>query len=225
MIKPILTLGLALTLGISTASAKDNLPAEKQQENQNTELRHPEWGDNIIRLNPITALDVGVGPGISYERIFSADKRVSFILPVSLLLQPDDNYYNNYDNTQYFTYLYFTPGLKFYPFGQRRVTYAIGPNLIFGYGGGTGYENHYDPNTGGYYYENIKKNSFLFGVLVNNYANFQISNNFNLGITAGLGVRYLNHEKITNLNHHSVQTVNNPMTVTGQFSFSLGYRF
>lgn len=224
MIKSILTLGLAFTLGIVTSFAKKNDVGLQQNENQNTELRHPDWGDNIIRINPITALDIGVGPGISYERIFSADKKMSFILPISLLLQSDyDGYYNN---ANYFTYFYFTPGLKFYPFGQRRVTYAIGPNLMLGYGGGEGYRYYYDPNGGGGSYQRkIQQTVFRFGFLVNNYVNFQITNNFNLGITAGLGVRYLDHEKIENLDIHSVQIMNNPIELTGQFSFSLGYRF
>lgn len=221
MTKSFLTLGLALALGIPASFARNSQNGRQQTENTSG-LRHPEFGDNILRLNPITALDIGVGPGISYERIISADKKVSIILPFSLLLH-NENDYATYDESEYTTYFYFTPGLKFYPFGQRTVTYAVGPNLMFSYGGGDTYSSIYDPGQGSTMYYPVHKQIFRLGILVNNYVNFQITPSFNLGVTAGLGVRYINHEKLTYSG--KAEQYNRPIDITGQFAFSLGYRF
>ncbi len=50
-------------------------------------------GDNVLRLAPITVMDLGVGFGISYERLFGSDKKFGLILPVYLILENknDDN--------------------------------------------------------------------------------------------------------------------------------------
>lgn len=222
MTKQFMTLGLALlsySMAVQAKSAKD------QKDEQ-----HPEktYGDNIIRFSPVKAMDIGVGPGISYERIISADKKIGLVLPFSVLLvnENDDPYYNNYNNyddVHYSSYFYFTPGVKFYPFGQRTVTYAIGPNLMLGYGGGESNQWSYDPLTQNSYMTPVKKRIFRLGILVNNYVNFQVTPVFNIGVSAGLGVRYIDHETQT---VNGMETVfNHPINVTGQGTLSIGYRF
>lgn len=221
MTKFILVLGLALTLGAPASFARNNNTVGQPEKN-NSGLQHPEFGDNILRLNPIMVLDIGVGPGISYERMISADKKVSIILPFSLLLQ-DEGYYTNNNGTKYTTYFYFTPGLKLYPFGQRTVTYAVGPNLMLGYGGGDVQSSVYDPALGSTKYYQIRKQVFRLGILVNNYVNSQIMPSLSLGLTAGLGARYIDYEKQTFSG--KTKQLNRPIDITGQFAFSLGYRF
>ncbi|HET8572890.1 MAG TPA: hypothetical protein VFL76_03365 [Edaphocola sp.] len=220
MTKQLFTLGLALLSGGMAVQAKS---AKDQKDEQ-----HPKkvYGDNIIRFSPVKAMDIGVGPGISYERIISADKKIGLVLPFSVLLADyyDDYYYNyNYNNASYSSYFYFTPGLKFYPFGQRTVTYAIGPNLMFGYGGSDRNRPQYNPLTQTYYTEHFKNRVFRLGILVNNYVNFQITPAFNIGVSAGLGVRYIDHEAQTIDGNKTVY--NHPINATGQGTLSIGYRF
>lgn len=216
MTKQIITLGLALlsaSFGTQAKSSKD-----QKEENRS----RPVYGDNIIRFNPIKALDIAAGPGISYEHLFGEDKSIGLVLPFSMLLANEDDYYG-YDDTHYATYFYFTPGLKFYPFGQRRCTYAIGPNLMLGYGGGERMESQYDPITQRYYYDEFKSRVFRLGILVNNYFNFQVTPAFSIGASAGLGARYIDHETRSGGGHDV--TYNGPITVTGEITLSIGYRF
>lgn len=216
MTKQIITLGLALlsvSIGAQAKSSKDQNEGHRSR---------PVYGENIIRFNPMTAMDIGTGPGISYEHIFGEDQNIGLVLPFSLLLNNEDGY-TGYNNNHYDTYFYFTPGLKFYPFGQRRCTYAIGPNLMLGYGGGERIESIYDQATNSYYYDEFKSRVFRLGILVNNYFNFQVTPAFSIGASAGLGARYIDHETQTRSGHEV--TYNHPITVTGQFSLSIGYRF
>src|SRR5690554_5457934 len=119
---------------------------------------------NILRLSPITAMDVGVGLGLSYERLLGDDQMVGIIIPFSLILQ--NKYWDSRANSaNYNSYFYFTPGIKIYPFGQRRVTYAVGPSMLIAYGGGQ--EGLYG-NYGNAIYD---KEVFRLGVLINNYVN------------------------------------------------------
>lgn len=183
--------------------------------------------NNIVRFNLLTAMDIGLGPGISYERIFPNNEKIGFILPMNLLLDEKGSEFNG--GSQYYRYFYLSPGIKFYPFGQKRVTYAFGPNLMFGLGGGNGIVNDYSypyPTYPGSYDIPIKKTVFRFGVLFNNYVNFQITKEINIGMTAGLGIRYYDKEVfVKSSNSDILYNISNPYSLTGQFTVSMGYRF
>lgn len=206
---------------------KADLAREEREERRRMRSERPErgrmdYGANILRISPITAMDVGVGFGLSYERILDRQQMIGLVLPFHLLLENDgDTFFNGNngsDNTR--AYFYFTPGLKIYPFGQRRVTYAVGPSLMLGYGGGK--EWRYD----GMNYGSVDMTKFRLGMLVNNYVNFQIGPSFNLGLELGLGVRYLDRETTEyNFPPYNTYTVNNGLEATGQFSMTLGFRF
>src|SRR5688572_12981409 len=49
------------------------------------------YGSNIVRLAPITAMDIGVGFRLSYEKIFGKDQLIGLVLPVTLLLENRNN--------------------------------------------------------------------------------------------------------------------------------------
>lgn len=204
--------------------------AEKRRMKREGDIGRPKvnYGSNILRLAPITAMDIGVGFGLSYERIFGQEQMIGIIIPASLILQNKDGYnpmngtYNN--DVRYNAYFYFTPGLKIYPFGQRRVTYAVGPSLMFMYGGGKEWTSEYDMLTGATIYRESEISRTRFGMLVNNYVNFQITPSFNLGLELGLGMRYYDKETHTNT-FYNYGDYNNGFDVTGQFSMTLGYRF
>lgn len=195
---------------------------EREERRSMREDRHRapmEYGANILRISPLTVMDIGVGFGLSYERILDKQGMVGLILPVHLLLENNNDGFFNGNSYEEFTntYVYFTPGLKIYPFGQRRVTYAVGPNLMLGYGGGKQWD--YSRNIP----EQIDVTKFRLGMMVNNYVNFQLGPSFNLGLELGLGVRYLDRETrdlpLGSISH------NNGIEATGQFSMTLGYRF
>lgn len=203
------------------------LPARAQNNGNTAPSDAPEYKANILRLAPITAMDVGVGFAVSYERLFGADQRFGVILPVSLLLENKNspNINTTYSTSRYNTYVYFTPGVKLYPFGQRKVTYAIGTNLMIGYGGGSEWQPRTDPY-GVIYLDAIRTTRWRLGVLLNNYVNFQFSKKFNLGIDGGLGIRYLDKVSYSGSQYYAGNgAVNNGFDITGQFSLTLGYRF
>ena len=186
------------------------------------------YGSNIVRIAPITAMDIGVGFGLSYEKIFGENQMIGLVLPVTLLLENRNNndlYSGAYNQNRYNTYVYFTPGVKFYPFGQRKVTYAIGPSLMLGYGGSYQWQTHTDAY-GYVYLEDVKTTRFRMGLLLNNYVNFQISKLFNIGLEGGLGMRYYDKTSFSGSEFYAGNgAFHNGFDITGQFSLTLGLRF
>ncbi|RYE11594.1 MAG: hypothetical protein EOP51_32800, partial [Sphingobacteriales bacterium] len=140
------------------------------------------YGANILRLSPITAMDIGVGFGLGYEKIFGRNQTIGIVIPVSLLLVNTGNndfYSGAYNERRFDTYVYFTPGVKFYPFGQRKVTYGVGPNLMLAYGGNKQWQSVLDSN-GQSSLSNVTTTRVRLGVLINNYVNFQVSSLLNV---------------------------------------------
>jgi len=235
MLRKIAVVASLATISANTLFAQErDFRREKaelaRQEREAKKRRHEtaakiDYGTNIISASPFSALDIGVGFGLSYEKIVGPDQNVGIILPVHLLFDfESDNYgyygYNYYGNNYGNAYFYFTPGVKVYPFGQRRVTYAVGPNLMIGAGGGK--EWRYSNSTSATEEFDISK--FRFGMLVNNYLNVNFTKGFNMSIQAGLGVRYIDRETASSFSTPE-QTISKGMNVTGQFTLSLGYRF
>ena len=189
----------------------------KIKDKKTTVNRDEEFGKNIINFSPFKALDSGPGIGLSYEILLDKRQYFSIVLPLSLIF-PDS--YNFYDNTgKRSSMFYFSPGFKVYPFGQRKVTYAVGPNIFTAIGNRRFFNQTYDPVTGNYTQDNFSSKNFRLGVLVNNYINFQITPSFQIGLNAGIGARYIDREK------QPSQIFNNGINVTGEFNFNLGFRF
>lgn len=205
-----------LTILPVQAREKEQQTADRRQEKEEKRALYQQ-NSNFLRVSPLTALDIGVGFGASYERILGQEKVIGLILPTYLILEN-----NGYSSGRINSYIYFNPGIKVYPFGQRKVTYAIGPNLMLGYGGGR--HDVLDMNTGTYL-NNGKITRLRIGMLVNNYVNFNITPSFNLGVEAGLGVRYLDRQTIHNETLNTSTTYYNGLEVTGIFSMTLGFRF
>lgn len=217
-------IGVALLIIVCTASTMQAKQDETIDRKETTAPAGKE-GANIIRIAPLTAMDIGYGFGLSYERLFGKDKKIGLILPFSFLLEKrsggsDGTRRNN-------NYFYFTPGVKIYPFGQRRITYAVGPSLMFGYG-----EN---PDHYGYFFQNgtmgeedIELRKFRMGFMVNNYISFQITKALNIGFEGGIGMRYLDREYFQSSSSfwgsEKVQ-FRNGFNITGQFSMTLGLKF
>jgi hypothetical protein len=197
------------TVIINDRSARKTSSTPQQPENI-------QYGTNIIIISPFKALDSGPGLGVSYERLVGP--YVGIIIPVSFMFS-ERYLYNSATGSQskYFTNIYVSPGVKFYPFGQRKVTYAVGPNAMLGFAKDirTRYIND---GSGGQTVTDIPTKNFRLGLLVNNYLNFQITSKINLGINGGLGVRYFDRSR-PNIGY------NDGMQLTGEFAFNFGFRF
>lgn len=181
-----------------------------------TQNKSVTYGNKIIRFAPLKVYDMGVGLGLSYERHLDPEQKISLILPIDLAFI--NTYYSNlnapYLNHKVNSYVYFSPGIKFYPSGQRKVNYAIGANLIIGSGKGLYHSGYYDQFQNWIYREQELKH-YRMGMMVNNYLNFNITNKFNIGIELGLGAIYIN--KFEN-------KPNEGITGTGNVAFTMGFR-
>lgn len=194
-----------------------NLPGKRRaQPASNSYL----FGRHLINFSPFKALDSGPGLGLSYEILADEKGYFGVILPISIIFPDRFNYTfdGNGNQTESF---YFSPGLKIYPFGQRKVTYAVGPSVFTGFGKQSRNNGYYDPNTGTYTGNNTETKIFRFGIIVNNYVNFQITERFQIGLNAGLGSRYIDRETYNDTR----QISNGGINITGEFNFNLGLRF
>jgi hypothetical protein len=179
-----------------------------------------QYGQNMINVSPFKALDSGPGFGISYERILDRRGYFGLLLPFTMTIP--DTYYLSFDssNGDRSEMYYFSPTLKIYPFGQRRVTYALGPTIFAGVGQRWNTYTDYNQATGVYITREEKRDRFRMGMIVNNYVNFQIMSRFQIGLNAGLGPRYIDRETF-----RSQTTRTKGFEITGEFNFNLGFRF
>ena len=176
---------------------------------------------NTIRVYPLTNFDHYIGGGISYERLLDQEGRIGFILPISFgvgtstspfVAQP---YFLNGEPNEA-SALFINPGLKFYPKGQKRVSYALGVSL-FALSGSTYASARTNPPSSFY-----EKTALLkTGLLVNNYLQFNISNHVNCGMEIGLGPSYLNRITYDNPS----LTIDQGIKFFGQAAFHIGYKF
>jgi hypothetical protein len=181
---------------------------------------------NFARLYPFAVMDVGVGVGASFERLFGQKKNLGLILPGFLILQGNSNPTTvNQDNKSYDAYFYFAPGFKFYPNGHKKLTYAVGPSLMFGFCNSKfetpGTNSNGEPITA-----TVKYARKRFGVLANNYVTLEFSKYFDIGLEGGLGVCYFDRESYKGPEFYPGDpSKNKGVDITGQFSLSIGYKF
>ncbi|WP_129020147.1 hypothetical protein [Edaphocola flava] len=170
----------------------------------------PLYGPNVVRFTPVTVFDNSVGIGFAYERILDKEGKISVNIPIYLGINTNSGYYSGpgYNNNTNYSML-LNPGVKFYPAGQRRVTYALGASLFTMMG-----EDDY------YYGGPADKADYLkAGIMINNYVHFNITPKFNLGLELGVGPSYINQYKTVNY------TNNEGIGFSAQFGFHMGFRF
>lgn len=194
--------------------------AERGRERGTPMVQDEELGKNKIDISPFKALDSGPGFGISYERILDKNGYFGLLLPLTVTVA--DSYYfpigsESSDNDEMY---YFSPTLKVYPFGQKRVTYAVGPTLYAGMGKHWYNFTDYNPTTQVYTSRDEERERFRMGMIVNNFVNFQITKHFQIGLNAGVGPRYIDRDKYDSRVYRT-----RGMEITGEFNFNLGFRF
>lgn len=174
------------------------------------------YGNNIVRLYPINVFEFGgVGLGLGYERILTDDGKLGVKLPFHLGLRSQwDNFSGpNGSNTTNYA-LMFNPGIKFYPSGQRKVTYGLGFSIF----GITASNDRYEGNWNGTS-RFVSGSSAHLGMMVDNSLQFNLSPKFNIGMEVGLGPSYLNRYT------EGALSWSDPLRFMGSFNFHMGYRF
>ncbi|MDP2722235.1 MAG: hypothetical protein Q8O72_05730 [Bacteroidales bacterium] len=144
---------------------------------------------------------------ISYEHIFNSGK-IGLQIPVSLGFSNanDNNNNNGFDDID--NKFYSGINLNFYPTGQGKVRYFLGPAIQVGTG-------NYNVNT--YYgsYSSTNEETFFFRFFVNNGLVISPVKDMSLTAVGSIGIRYLGNP---DENHDEIKTV-------GAFAFNLSYRF
>ncbi len=142
---------------------------------------------------------------LSYERIISKGK-IGIEIPVSFGYDEDLSGFDDLRNT-----FYTGVTLNFYPTGQGKVRYFLGPSIQVG----QGYFNdgYYDYQSN-YVTENI--DTYVFRILINNGVMFTPINALSIKLSAAIGIRYT--EKLKYEDDEQINTV-------GAANVSLSYRF
>lgn len=180
---------------------------------------------DFVRLHPIAVMDVGVGVGAGYERLFGQKKNFGLILPGFLILESNSNpgLDTSSNRKAYDAYFYFAPGFKFYPKGHNKLTYAFGPSFMFGFCNSKFEISGPYPNGDKITVKYARKR---FGVLINNYVTYEISKLFDLGLEGGIGMTYFNKESYSGPESYAGNsTTLKSVDISGQFSLSIGCKF
>ncbi len=138
---------------------------------------------------------------ISYERIVSKGKlgiQIPFAVGYGSDLSGFDDVHNDF---------YTGLSLNFYPTGQGKWRYFMGPGIQVGTGS---YDDWYNS-----YYDYVKVETFVLRFLVNNGVMFSPIPELSLSAVGSIGIRYIDK---TNDSYDNIKTV-------GAFNFNLSYRF
>ncbi len=173
---------------------------------------------SVYAINLMHVTENNVGFAVSYEHFFDKSGIISLYLPLSFSLPQRDNYYidNNYYGGYYNYYsltdVYeysggmatFYPGIKIYPGGgHKKVSYALGSSLVFGFGTlnrstinyridtvYTGGPQNYIRAFNGRKDESLSQ--FKLGMLITNHLNIR-PGRYYFGLEFGVGYTYLNN--------------------------------
>lgn len=192
-------LSLLFSLGISNAQTKS-------------------YPRNNFKIIPVATFDLyytayDYSYGICYERFIDRDQKCSWNVPVYLGR-------GNFGGASYGSELAFkdmlkiNPGIKFYPFGQKRLTYGIGLSLFYVTGKvietyyGYSYPDHYRLNQ--------------FGLMLQNSLSYNVSKRINLNLEIGYGPSIYNQYKNTK---QSSDHYNEQILSMRHAHLCIGYRF
>lgn len=139
----------------------------------------------------------------SYERILNNGK-IGFQIPFSFGYGSGNNVpSNDFVVNKFYSGL----NVNFYPTGQGKVRYVLGPSLRLGIGHDN---NHSDGN-----YDTENPDTFYTKLMVNNGVMFSPIPELSLSVILSLGMRY----------YPEAGQYNEEVTTSAAFSFNLSYRF
>lgn len=177
---------------------------------------------NSVGINTIQVINNHIGFGAYYERSIDANDRFSVIIPVSIAweMKSADNIYSDTANKGNNSSLFFNPGIKFYPTGNKKFfSYAVGLSIFSHIGAA---ERIYGSKAPDLPY--LQKQTYRFssaGVLLNNYINFKINRNISFGFEVGIGPTYFNNYK----QKGTTTVVKGGITTIPNIAFQCAYRF
>lgn len=144
----------------------------------------------------------------SYERILS-NGQVGFKIPVAFGYDYYSNYYN-FNNV-----FYSGIGVNFYPTGQGKWRYFMGPQVLVGLGQENDWVAYFDDNGNYLYDEQVENEGLYTKFFVDNGVMFVPVKNFSISAIASIGVRYFPEAAY---NEDVVRT-------DGHFAVNISYRF
>lgn len=144
---------------------------------------------------------------LSYERIISNGK-IGIQIPLTFGYGDGISGFDDIRNN-----FYTGISLNFYPTGQGKVRYFMGPGIQVGTGR---YNDVYYAGGTSYPPGNTEKNTFVFRFLVNNGIMFTPIEALSISLVGSIGIRYA--DKNNQSDNQNVKTV-------GAFSANLSYRF
>jgi hypothetical protein len=185
-------------------------PQRTGHETANTELSK-NFTRNILNYH---SFDVFYGDvTFSYERIIGSGI-VGIQVPVGFGWAYDMDYFNNNDN--WVKNLFFSGvGANFYPGGQGKWRYFVGPKILVGYGQQTYWVDIWDEQNNWMYSEEQSNEGMYMKYMVDNGIRFTPMKNFCVAAVLSVGIRYF----------PEVADYNNAVMPTGHFSINIGYRF
>ena len=148
---------------------------------------------------------------MSYERILG-EGRMSIRFPIAF------GFYarNPYDTPFEFNNVFYSgAGINFYPTGQGKVRYFVGPNFRFGVGRSADYYYYYDEYGALIYDQYYEENSFYMKYMVDNGIMIMPVKNLSISAIFSVGVRFI-ADPGYNLNR---------VQPDAQFAINLGFRF
>jgi hypothetical protein len=149
----------------------------------------------------------------SYERILSSGN-VSIRIPVGFGYAYSSGF-NDWNSNRLYNLFYSGIGVNFYPTGQGKWRYFVGPNIRVGYGKDIYWQAIYD-NNGNYISDGEVSNEGIYTkFFMDNGLMFTPVKNFCVSAIVGVGVRYF----------PNASDFNNSVTPTGYFSMNVSYRF
>lgn len=144
----------------------------------------------------------------SYERILSPGQ-VGIKIPVAL------GYYRNNNFGNFNNIFYSGIGVNFYPTGQGKVRYFMGPQARIGLGQESEWVTYYDDNGNYLSDEEVESEGLYTQFFVDNGVIFVPVKNFSISMIASVGVRYFPEASYDS----------DVLRPDGQFAVNISYRF
>jgi hypothetical protein len=148
----------------------------------------------------------------SYERIL-ASGTIGIKVPFGIGYAYNSDYFNNTEDRVKNAF-YCGVGINFYPTGQGKWRYFVGPNIRVGYGKQSYWEYYYD-EYGNYIEGEISTEGIYTKFFVDNGVMFTPVRNFSVSTIVGVGIRFF----------PEADQYYNAVMPSGYFSINIHYRF
>ena len=144
---------------------------------------------------------------LSYERLLPSGT-VGIKIPVAFG-------FDEYDNWDFNNIFYSGVGVNFYPTGQGKWKYFMGPHLRIGYSKANDWVDYYDDQGNYWYSDEVDSEGIYTKFFVDNGVQFMPLKNFSVSAIGSIGIRYFPEAPYEE----------DVVRTDGQFAINLCYRF